>query len=90
MKKDKALIYSVLSAFAYIGLSIIGLSMAFDTGVLAPLLILLTLPVSFISFGIIYMEGTINYGTIVLIQTVMFMLTSFVFYKILRSSTFKR
>ncbi|MFC2104227.1 hypothetical protein ACFLS4_02600 [Bacteroidota bacterium] len=86
--KRKILINSLIISFVYVGIGTVSVLSLYPDGLLptglwAILGVLITLPVSIVSFGIMYTEPS-NILLVLIVQSVIFLLFSFVIFKIIK------
>jgi hypothetical protein len=90
MKDIDAYNKSLLLSICYVGASCIGLYSLFPNtllhGDIALLIVFITLPVSFLSFGLMYTGGSIEHEKLIVfgIQVVMFLLTWYISYRMFK------
>lgn len=71
MNKDLRNSFSI--AFLYVGLGTLALMFVNSSNILVPIILLLTIPVTFIGFGIAYMESD-STMLILIVQLIVFLL----------------
>jgi hypothetical protein len=86
---DKNLRNSFLIALAYVGSGTLALLFIYSTNPLVPLVLLLTIPVTFISGAIAYTEKDSTLP-IIIVQLVMFLLLWAILYNRFKKRTAKR
>lgn len=80
---NKALIKSFLIVFLYVGMGTVALLFLNSSSILVPIGLLLTIPVTFISFGVVYIEGGDSTMLVLIVQMFMFLLTWLIVYGVL-------
>ncbi|HEU5290566.1 MAG TPA: hypothetical protein VFU05_08000 [Cyclobacteriaceae bacterium] len=85
---NKDLRNSFLISFAYVGLGTLALLFINSSSVVVPIILLITVPVTFIGFGIAYMESN-SIVAILLTQAIVFLIFWAVLYRILKKGKTK-
>ena len=86
---NKDLRNSLLASFLYVGLGTLALLFINSSNPLVLITLLLTIPVTFIGFGIAYMEGGDSTLLILAVQFFMFLVSWAILHKIFKKRTYR-